>query len=248
MAVNRTAQRKALAPKEEVSAGFPISKSELEAYFDCPAKYQFMRRWQPLAVNQELQDGIDTHAILAGIGGLPTNSRAIKLAGVLGDLQAGYTLAQVGGQPWREQYQVVQWQGFAIRRMIDAGGRIGKTPVLIDYKTANWSWTPIAGIYPKALGFQPAMYLVPPLDPTPFRVWPARLDFLVAPSKGRPNIVSYEQDADDERNLVDAATIVAEANTFPKVVGYKCERCPFFDVCMETDQWQKKYDPRQSRA
>ena len=247
MAINRAAQREALAPKE-VSVGFPISKSELEAYFDCPAKYQFMRRWQPLVVNQELQDGIDAHAILAGASGLPANPRAIKLAGALGDLEAGYTLADVGGQPWREQYQIVPWQGFAIRRMIDAGGWLKRTPVLIDYKTANWAWTPIEGIYPKALGFQPAMYLIPPPDPAPFKAWPERLDFLVAPSKGKSNIVAYERDEHDEANLLEAATIVAEAKAFPKVQGWKCERCPFFDVCLETDQWQKKYEPRQSRA
>lgn len=216
-----------------------------------------MKKWEPKTLSPALQDGIDAH-LLAATPVLDRNilarvsPRAKVLAKRFESMAKDYELYD-----WFEQYQRVNWRGFTLRRIMDAGGLWRpvdvppEVPVLLDYKSANWPWKTENGITSKALGFQTTMYLIPPSqdkDLGPFDVWPSTMDYLVAADRGPDAVFRAERNEADETNLEQAITMVAEAKAFPKNQGWLCAYCPFFDMCYATEGWKKKYQPRSERA
>lgn len=226
-----------------MSKTFSISPSGLTAFFSCPARYRYQQEWKPLRLSAELQDGIDTHAALAGEKNPATlNERSAFFYRNLKAMAEPYTVLQT------EQRQVVEFHGVRLVRVIDVKARLGREGIIVDYKTAKSNWTrgPDGG-YPKGQGFQAAAYLIPPTDKRdlkPYRTWPTLIAFLVASQGGRHLTVSYRRVPADSKNLAEAIDTVKGATVFPKNRGFNCGYCPFDALCYNVKGWEDKYQRR----
>ena len=213
---------------------FYISPSALGHYFTCPAKYAYSRQWRAARVDQALTDGVDAHAIVAGIK-TPTASMAALafVARIRRTLKTEYQSVS-RQKEIRDELRLAG--GVVLVRIIDRLGvnRAGD-PRVIDYKTGTWPWkTYPHNTVPKARGFQATAYTLPPskrLAGIRPEAWPQAVDFLTVPSQGGTTIHTYVQTGEDVTNLLEAIEIVRSADKFPKVRGIACDYCPFRSKC-----------------
>ena len=141
-------------------------------------------------------------------------------------------------------------------RVVDVLARQRRRGVLIDLKTASSDWETVGGLAPKGSGFQAAGYLIPPVDPSPYKKWPTRIDFLVARDTdairtAEPgHVYSYEYNEADVQNLIEAAEIVrwsSKKKYFPLNRGGGCNWCFFREACYGTENWEMLYDTKVDR-
>jgi CRISPR/Cas system-associated exonuclease Cas4 (RecB family) len=237
---------------------FKTSASDLNTFYECPAKYDFSQRLTPKEVPSFFADGTAAHAILAGEQPYKISPRGRAFANRLKDLYKGmgYSPAVVteDHKPMVEVRQEVSIGGARFKRIIDAFAFTkDKELVLIDYKTGSAPYIELGGFAPQTMGFQAVAYLVPPRKAdNPFKQdWPTRIDFLHAPERGESKVYPYRYDAEDNKNLVQAVNLMKVAvmsTQFPKVRGYHCNnskvKCPFYEACFETPGWEKLYKKR----
>ena len=142
-----------------------ISPSGLGAYYTCPRKYYYQKRWRAKKIDKALQDGIDTHLLMQGKKLAQPNARATQMYWKLMKLRkaGGY----VSIPRWKEkQREVLSPDGkIVIQQTLDDVAVVADYSVVIDYKTSNWPWwtSETGRITPKAEGgFQSVAYLLPP--------------------------------------------------------------------------------------
>lgn len=229
---------------------FYISASALEAFFACPARYQFRKKWITKSFNKDLQDGLDAHSVMAGEIPAKMSRRALNFTKDLRTLidREGYDIRET------EEKQFVEVEGgIVIVRVIDAiamdidAGEL----VLIDYKTGTWPWSQIGEepdkICPKAYTFQATSYLIPPND-VPEASWPTEIHFLVATQKGPPVVFKYHFNWDDHSNLREAIEHVRENSQLNlKHRGYTCRTCEFAPLCFEIPNYEDLYERKKPR-
>lgn len=221
-----------------------ISPSGLGAFYTCPKKYYYQKRWRAKKVDQGLQDGIDTHLLMQGKKLAQPSTRATQFYHRLKKLMLDEGYVEV--PRWKEkQREVVSPDGsIVIQQTIDTLAHKPDTnpwknrvPVVVDYKTSGYPWwtSDRGGITPKAEGtYQAVAYLIPTEKlpkSYPFKNWPTRIDFLNVPEVGRAGVYSYELKDQDISNLWEAAEMALSAKVFPLNRGYHCRYCPFFDKC-----------------
>lgn len=220
---------------------FITSASALDSFFTCAARYDFSRRWTPLEIGKDLQDGLDAHAILQGVKPEKPSLRAKQFAYGLRLLEAErhYTILS------REQEDYVPLvKGIVLHRRMDAIAVVGAGQVAVDYKTTRYVWSPLEGtdVVPKSMTFQAATYSLPNPET---RLRPKRVDFLVVDERGGSRIFTYRKRKQDIDNLIEAAQVVKSAKVFPKHQGLSCHYCSFAQMCYDTPGWKAKYVSRQ---
>ncbi len=235
---------------------FRISASKLNAYYSCPAQFDFGRRLEPLTKDVFLQDGNDAHLLMAGGKPETLSPRARSFYEQLTSLyhSCGYMpLWEAKGKPVVElKQELALTPNIQLVRIIDAFAmdKSGEA-VLIDYKTAVWPWRTIGDAkgnpVAQAMGFQAAAYLIPPVEPAPFK-WPTRIDFLVASERGGSDVHTYRYNQKDVDNLIEACEVIAAAKTYPKHKGSGCYYCPMNQCCYETPNWKKAYRTKKGKT
>lgn len=227
---------------------FYTSASALEAFFACPARYQFRKKWITKSFNKDLQDGLDAHSVMAGDIPAKMSRWAHNFTKDLRTLidMGGYDILET------EEKQFVEIvDGLIIVRIIDAialdidAGEL----VLIDYKTGTWPWSQIGEepdrVCPKAYTFQATSYLIPPDDEAE---WPTEIHFLVATQKGPPIVFKYHYNQEDVSNLFEAIGHVRDNRHLSiKHRGYTCRTCEFAPLCFEIPNYEDLYERKKPR-
>lgn len=222
---------------------FVIHQSDLNAYFDCPARYRLTHKWSPLVPPAPLRIGGQTHKLLEGLDPEQIESldpAAVRFYERLRQLESDHGYKIIA----REVHQIIPIApGVLLDRRLDA---LAKTDtglrVVLDYKTATWPWstyhTTQGEVAPKAMGFQAPGYLIPPPDED----WPARMDFIVAPERDKKGkVFTFIRSAEEEENFLAAVEIVRKAKVFPMVKGHKCDGCTMRGPCLDEIDWQSHY-------
>lgn len=250
-----TKQKRAASKKSD---DFYTSPSAISDFFSCARKYWWSRNFQAIVKSQSLVDGEHAHKILH-TGKIPkgTSVRAKYYAKALAKLRVstGYKLLS-GMKELKQRIRLAP--GIIMTRIMDTGGTIRGEPVIIDYKTAAEPWFTVESIDvidgvvvstqdpPQRTSYQAWSYLIPPDDPAPFEVWPARLDFLLSTG----DIHTYRYDKADHDELIVAAIDVKlaasrdEMKYFPRNRGYACRFCQFKKPCFNAPNWEKHFKRR----
>ena len=114
----------------------------MSSFFTCPAQFQYRKAWKKVGtLAKALRDGSAAHSVMEGKTPLKMSARATRYAHSLQELRQGYRIVA------SEQKQFVPIEGgIVLVRIIDALALLDDdTPVLIDYKTAEWPWKSIEG-------------------------------------------------------------------------------------------------------
>jgi RecB family exonuclease len=225
-----------------MAKGLTISPSSLDAYYQCPARYRYQKGWSKVKLDTDLQDGIDAHALMAGLDYHAVNpsNRALNFAAKLKELlvEQGYTL--VTG--WSEHKLTWTYGPLRARGIVDGLAWTKEHElVVIDYKTGTWPWYEFApGCSPKALGsFQSVVYTLPPdqFEKSPeIPYWPRELHYLTVSERGASAVYSYHRSEADTENFVEAVAVVEAAKRFPKHRGSHCRYCPFLTKCFDREK------------
>lgn len=243
-----------LNPKNEYDV--QVSQSALEAFFQCPARMDFMTRWERTPTPMILADGIDAHRILAGEEVPDASQSAVAFAENLWDLKEENGIELFS----QEHEQVFELEdGIWFKRIIDGIGYWQGEPVLIDWKTSikgPWAFfrNGRSRIVPKSMTFQAVSYLIPPpedeLERLGIPAWPEQILFLVSNATGQGDICAYTRNAEDEENFRKACRLYAEAVRkayFPRVRGNVCGipntswACNYLELCYQLPGWEQKF-------
>jgi hypothetical protein len=219
-----------------------LSASGLDKFFSCQFQYHLSTIYKPRKVSPWLKQGIVVHSLLEGIepASRPT-AMEVSMANRLREAEAdmGYVIEE------REVYDSVIIAGMELVRRIDAKGTCKDEAVIVDYKTAGSIWKTLpGGIAPQAMGFQAAVYLVPPKGAD----WPKRIDFLVTDG-AESRRFTYRWNDYDYDSLVRAMRQMKRAMTakrFIKHRGWGCNSCDWAARCFEMDGWEAQYIRRES--
>lgn len=224
---------------------FRTSASDLEAFFKCPASLGYSKQWTVLKVSQAIRDGLDAHAIMAGMEVKEPSSAAIKYAEKLKQAEATYRVVPIVRE---RKFVTPVGTDMELARRIDLIAAIDKDTVVIDYKTTGSinSWRDSKGILPKALSFQTAAYLLPePAGPNnPVKKWPTTMIYMIVNPYTEVKMFGHQVEKSDIDNLKAAMLLVKLAKKLPKVKGDHCFDCWFFDVCYNKKGWEDKYKKR----
>lgn len=215
-----------------------LSASALDKFFTCPKQYHLSRTLTPLGMpTEELQRGLEVHAILAGEKVAPTIDDVRWYVKQIKSKEKDYTIFL------REVEQTFEYKkGILITRRMDGLGvhNPSEEEVVVDYKTAGWQWEVKEGIATKALGFQSAIYLLG-------NDMPERMDYIVASSDGVVKVFTVYAHQELFDNLHTAIEMVVEATekgAFPKHEGWLCRNCDFFAPCHDIRGWQSNFKKR----
>lgn len=218
-----------------------ISASALDKFFTCPRQYKLSRTLTPLGrPSEELQRGIEVHALLAGERITPTIEDVGWYVKQIKSKEKDYTIFL------RETEQIIDYTpGVTIVRRHDGLGVHNPSgeEVVVDYKTAGWQWDVTSDIAPKAHTFQSAIYLLG-------NDMPDRMDYIVASSDGVVKVFTVYEEQELFQNLYDAIDMVLDAHLkdkFPKHEGWLCRFCDFFDPCHKVQGWQSNFKQRGDR-
>lgn len=220
-----------------------LSPSGLEAFFQCPARYQYAKAWAKVKLDPELKDGVDAHALMAGedYHTVRPSTVALNFVAKLHELltDGGYT--RVPGWSERKLTWPGPRAGLTLRGIVDDLAWVDGRLVVIDYKTGTWPWFELPdGTAPKAAGsFQGVVYTTPPAGFQPSQAvpaWPEEIHYLTVSQRGPSKIYRYRQDAAGCENLAQAVGQVGAAKVFPKHRGSHCRYCPFVSKCLDQEQ------------
>src|SRR3990167_1380249 len=235
-------------------AKFTVSNSALNAFFGgCAHRYPLFKQYstKDAIMPPPMKFGIAVHkAIDVGIPDKTTP--AIRMAAErllnLAD-KNGYQILATEVKHFAPLTDEINVFGLIDVLALTADGK----PVIIDWKTGGYPWETTeleTGelVTMKAVGWQGAIYTMPPFEmPIEWDEWPREVHYLVVPTNGNAAIHKYHANEEDLLNLVQAATIVKEADDrgwYPKNVGYECRDCLFMHACWKTPNWERYYDVR----
>jgi hypothetical protein len=238
---------------------FVVSNSALGQFFSgCPARFPFFKqyslkeKWMP----KHLKFGIAVHRIMdegvPGLGDLTDfDEDAIMTAERLSNLaeKQGYTILQTEIKHRAALTNDIDVFGIIDALALTKEGR----PILIDWKTGDYPWKGFKTedgevIVTKARGWQGTIYTLEPYEmPIDWDEWPSEMHYLTAPRYGTASVHPYHANDADVRNLVWAAEqlkAAADADRFPKNVGYLCRDCDWKKSCWGMSDWEKYYNVR----
>ena len=229
---------------------FHVSASQLSQYYQCPARYAFSRQYRPVAPDPWwLQDGNDSHAIMAGedVEEVQPSARALRLVEAAQQLVgARYSILGTEVEQIFPITPVIKLQ-----RKLDAIATDSTGPVIIDYKFVGrpWDVIPATGygrMAPKASGIQSKCYLYPPPPKlNQFGHWPSRIHYVVV-DDDNINVHEYISRPGDRKQVQDAARALKKSwdnQWLPKMEGFLCHKyCDKRAVCFEEPEWEDEYE------
>lgn len=234
-----------------------ISQSVMEAYFQCPARVEYMSQWRSTCPSPALRDGTDTHALLAGEHVPEASPTAVAY------YESLFELAALNGiEVWKHEHvqEFLLEEGIWFKRIIDGIGLWQGRPVIIDWKTSSKGPWPYFRngrdkVVPKGKAFQAVGYLIPPpraeVDRFGLDEWPDTFVFVVSDTQGHGELVVYERDPEMEANFYAAARTIDKAirmGNFPKVYGGACGVrgtswcCNYLELCYQLPGWEQMYE------